>query len=162
MSTLEEREFNFLNIIHQEKNLSQRKLSKKLGISLGLTNIILKRLAKKGYIKIQGLDGRKVRYILTPKGFSEKFKRSYYYTLRTISEIAKIKRKIQELILEEYKKGNKDFIIEGKGELADLIEVVFRQLKLQNVSYRRKDKGKDRIYLISDKEKIDILKILSL
>jgi len=43
-----EREYKFLEILSAEKEISQRKLAKTLGISLGMTNLILKNLIKKG------------------------------------------------------------------------------------------------------------------
>ena len=83
-SIIGERELKIIEEISQDKNLTQRKISHRLGLSLGMTNIILKRLVSKGYIKVKGLDRRKVQYILTPKGFTEKTKKSYRYFLKTI------------------------------------------------------------------------------
>ncbi len=73
-SIIGEREPKIIEEISQDKNSTQRKISHKLGLSLGMTNIILKRLDSKGYIKVKGLNRRKVQYILTLKGFAEKTK----------------------------------------------------------------------------------------
>ncbi len=43
-----------------------------------------KNAIKKGYVKALQLNRRKIQYMLTPKGFSEKAKKSYSYTVRTI------------------------------------------------------------------------------
>ncbi len=82
-SGIGERELKIIEEISREKNLTQRKISHKLGLSLGMTNLVLKRLANKGYIKVKGLNRRKVQYILTPKGFAEKTKKSYRYYLNS-------------------------------------------------------------------------------
>ncbi|NQS89643.1 winged helix-turn-helix transcriptional regulator, partial [Patescibacteria group bacterium] len=61
-SIIDERELRIIEEISRDKNLTQRKISHKLGLSLGMTNIILKRLASKGYIKVKELNRRKVQY----------------------------------------------------------------------------------------------------
>ncbi len=120
-STIGERELRIIEEISQNRNLTQRKISRRLGLSLGITNLILKRLASKGYIKVKGLNRRKVQYIITPKGFTEKTKKSYRYFLKTIHSLREMKKKIQQLILVECKKGETHFIILGEGELADIV-----------------------------------------
>ena len=136
-SIIGERELRIIEEISQDKNLTQRKISHKLGLSLGMTNIILKRLASKGYIKVKGLNRRKVQYILTPKGFAEKTKKSYRYFLKTIHSLQEMKKKIQRLILMEYKKGKTHFVILGEGELADIVELSLKGLNKSELEYRR-------------------------
>ena len=48
-----------LNKINKEKKISQRLLSKKLGISLGKINYCLKELKKKGFVKIRNFKQSK-------------------------------------------------------------------------------------------------------
>ena len=43
-----------LNELEQNPAVTQRSLSRKLGVALGLTNLYLKRLARKGYIDLVG------------------------------------------------------------------------------------------------------------
>ncbi|MBU2578332.1 hypothetical protein KKA69_05930, partial [Patescibacteria group bacterium] len=103
--------------------------------SLGLTNLIIKNLVKTGYIKIRQLNRRKIQYILTPKGFSEKAKKSYNYTLKTIGLFRFAKQKIQELILNYYKKGINKFIVIGDNEISDIIEIAFRGIDMPEIKY---------------------------
>lgn len=134
---ISERELRIIEEISQEKSLTQRKISHKLGLSLGMTNLILKRLVNKGYIKVKGLNRRKVQYILTPKGFTEKTKKSYRYFLKTIHSLKEMKEKIQELILMECKKGRTYFIVLGDGELADVVELSLESLDKRDLVHRR-------------------------
>ena len=69
-----------------------------LGISLGKTNYLLKELAKKGLLKpknftCRGGKIRKVKYILTKKGFEEKLRLTWYFLKRTGVSGVKEKRK---------------------------------------------------------------------
>ena len=83
-SEINERELRVIEEVSRDKNLTQRKISHSLGLSLGTTNLILKKLVSKGYIKMRQLNRRKIQYILTPKGFAEKVKKSYRFFLKTI------------------------------------------------------------------------------
>ena len=86
----DEEHFKILRKIGSKSELSQRKMAKELGFSLGKLNYCLKELQKKGLIKIQNFkkNKRKINYfyILTPKGISSK-------TLLTINFM---KKKMQE------------------------------------------------------------------
>ena len=63
---------DLLDAIERQDNISQRHLSRHMGIALGLTNSYLKRCVKKGWIKITTAPANRYLYYLTPKGFSEK------------------------------------------------------------------------------------------
>lgn len=136
-SEINERELRVIEEVGRDKNLTQRKISHRLDLSLGATNFILKKLASKGYIKMRQLNRRKIQYILTPKGFAEKVKKSYRYFLKTIHSLKEMKKKIQDLILMEYEKGKTHFIILGDGELADIIELSLKDLNKSELEYRR-------------------------
>ncbi|MEA2082477.1 MAG: winged helix-turn-helix transcriptional regulator, partial [Elusimicrobiota bacterium] len=72
-----ENEYKLLLAVESGEASSQRKLAGKLNVSLGMVNLCLRRLIKQGYIKTHGLNKRKVQYLLTPKGFTEKMKKTY-------------------------------------------------------------------------------------
>jgi len=140
-SSITEKEFAIILELSSNNSSNQRTVSKKLGISLGLTNLIIKRLAKTGYIKIKQLNRRQIRYVLTPKGFSEKARKSYNYTLRTINSLTLMREKIQNLAILKYKAGIRNFIITGDNELADITEISLKKLSLSDVKYTRELKN---------------------
>ena len=59
--TLNEREFELINIIGSNLGSNQRDLSRQLDLSLGLTNMLIRRLVAKGFIRISQLNKRKVQ-----------------------------------------------------------------------------------------------------
>jgi len=132
-----EKEFKVLSQLGNDANITQRQISQNVGLSLGLVNIILKKLIKKGYVKIKRLNRRNLQYFLTPKGFSEISRRSYHYLWKTIDSVAKMKEKIQGFVLEEYSKGITQFVIVGNGELADIVEISLRNLNKKDLKFRR-------------------------
>jgi EPS-associated MarR family transcriptional regulator len=75
---------------------TQRVVSKKLGISLGKTNYLLRELIQKGLIKGESFSANpgkagKISYLLTPKGFEEKLRLTYYFLNRKEAEYNKLK-----------------------------------------------------------------------
>ncbi len=133
---ISEKEFAVIREISNNNLPDQRTIANKTGLSLGLTNLIIKKLIKTGYIKVKQLNRRKIQYILTPKGFAEKAKKSYNYTLKTIKLFKEIKSKIQQLILDFQQQGVKKFIIIGDNELTDIVEFAFKTFpEIKNLEY---------------------------
>ncbi len=114
--------------IARRPDVTQRQLASETGISLGLTNIILKRLAHKGYLKMKRLNRRNIEYILTPDGFARYSLRSYNYVLRTISSMHGLRQKIKDIVKEKAEQGAAGFVILEDGDLADIAELVLREL----------------------------------
>jgi DNA-binding MarR family transcriptional regulator len=52
--------------------ISQRSLARRLGIALGLTNLLLRRFVRKGWIRMTEIQPHRVSYLLTPQGVAEK------------------------------------------------------------------------------------------
>ena len=74
-----QRDLKLLNEVEQNAAVSQRTLADNLGVALGLTNLYLKRLARKGYIKVTTIPRHRIKYLLTPQGMAEKTRLTYQY-----------------------------------------------------------------------------------
>ena len=61
-----------LEAIDDREGVTQRHLSQRLGVALGLTNSYVKRCAQKGWIKVHQAPANRYLYYVTPKGFAEK------------------------------------------------------------------------------------------
>ena len=68
---MQDNEVLILEEIEKNPNTNQRDLSEKTGLSLGMVNLLLKKFIKKGFVKLERLNSRSFRYILTPEGFKE-------------------------------------------------------------------------------------------
>lgn len=120
---MDEREFELINIIGPKLASNQRDISHQLNLSLGMTNMLIRRLVTKGYIRISQLDKKKVEYILTSKGFTEKMQKSIKYTMKTISSIGQVKRRVQALVSGFHDKGVRKFYMLGESDLCGIIEM---------------------------------------
>src|SRR3989304_148104 len=70
--SLDVRELEILEKIENNGHLTQRELSKEVGIALGLINHLLKKMVKKGWVKIKNVGARRIKYLITPEGAREK------------------------------------------------------------------------------------------
>ena len=88
-----------LNKIKSEKKVSQRLLSKELGMSLGKINYCLRELKKKGFIKIENFKKShakmKYLYVLTPRGLKEKTKITIKFMKLKMQEYENLKRELK-------------------------------------------------------------------
>lgn len=123
-NNLDEREFELINIIGPSITVNQRDLSRQMNISLGMINMLIRRLVTKGYLRTQQLNKRKVQYILTPQGIAEKMQKSVKYTLKTINSITAIRKAVEQIIQQFISAGETSFYIFGRSDFAQLVEMV--------------------------------------
>ena len=65
----EEYNRQILQAIASGERVTQRSLASDLGVALGLTNLLIRRLVAKGYLKVAGMGTRHVRYLMTAAGW---------------------------------------------------------------------------------------------
>tara|TARA_B100000965_G_scaffold381663_2_gene379318 strand:- start:1001 stop:1387 length:387 start_codon:yes stop_codon:yes gene_type:complete len=108
----DEEHFKILRKIGSKSELSQRKMAKELGFSLGKLNYCLKELQKKGLIKIQNFkkNKRKINYfyILTPKGISSKTLLTINFMKKKMQEYDELKMEIEKDNLQKMNKKNQN------------------------------------------------------
>ena len=83
-------ELRVLQNLAKTDNATQRDIANYTGISLGNVNIIIKRLFNKGLVKLERINARTVRYILTPRGLRERAEATYRFIVdscRMINDI---------------------------------------------------------------------------
>ncbi|MBU1026754.1 MAG: winged helix-turn-helix transcriptional regulator [Candidatus Margulisbacteria bacterium] len=146
-----ENELKIIDEISRESSLTQRELSQKTNLSLGAVNIILKRLVKRGAIKTKNLNPKKVEYMITPIGFSEKAKKSYNYFLKTVNLVKFVKLEIAKIVLEEFNRGQKKFVILGDDDLVDIIELALKGFDYERVESINQKKDKNVLILLGEK-----------
>ena len=116
--------------IEQDGSSSQRELSRRLDLSLGLINTFLKRLVNKGYFKIKTMPQNRVKYFLTPKGLARKSRLTVKYLRYSVN----FYKEIKNLLLNKYKEmeanGLNSILFLGAGEVAEL---AYLYLQLTNM-----------------------------
>lgn len=73
---INEDDLKVLHLVHNNPEISQRGIAKKMGFSLGKVNYCIKALTEIGFIKLQNFSQSDQKigylYVLTPKGIKEK------------------------------------------------------------------------------------------
>ena len=109
-----------LEVVEKDDNLTQRTLSSKLGIALGLANTYLKRCVEKGLIKIQHAPRNRYLYYLTPKGFSEKARLTGEYLKYSFDFYRKAKKEYIDIIDYCHRNGFRKVVLSDLSELAEI------------------------------------------
>ena len=117
-----DKEAIILEHIYYNDSPKQRELADKAGISLGMTNAILKRLIEKGWLMTKRLNSRNISYVVSPAGIEEIFKRGYRYFKRTIEDVILYKEEIEKLVEKAVSEGYKGVVLVGKSDLEFIVE----------------------------------------
>ncbi len=120
---LNDNEYMILTEIVDGDSINQRKLSKKLGVSLGTVNALLSKMTREGIIKVEQVSGRQVAYMLTPKGMLEKAKKTVSYLKVHYRAIYQSKEKIKLLIDEFAKQYGHIVVLKDKDEFGAIIDI---------------------------------------
>ena len=115
----------------REPEISQRALAARLGIALGLVNSYIKRLYKKGHIKVKTLPRNRIKYIITPQGFTEKARLTYTYMNYSIQYFREIRLNIERTYARMMSENSKRILLWGDGEIAELCFISARGLPLK-------------------------------
>src|SRR5438128_8230552 len=130
-----QRDLLLLSELDRNGGATQRTLAIKLGVALGLTNLYLKRLARKGYIKITTIPRNRIKYLLTPRGMGEKSRLTYLYMQYSLSYYRDMRQRLKDVLSGLSSAGAKRIVIAGTGELAELADISVRVLDLTLVAF---------------------------
>jgi len=117
---MSQHELKTLLEIKENPTLTQRSLSHRLNISLGLTNAIIKNLIYRGWIKAKKDTGRKLLYIITPKGMTNVSRLMYKRFQETLHYYHYTKDLLTAYLMKLYQQGEKTVNIYGTGQLAEI------------------------------------------
>ena len=121
--------------LKDDPSLSQRSLAHKLNISLGLTNSILQNLIHRGLIKAKKMTGRKILYLITPKGMVQATNFIYDRVRETQHYYQYAKDLLTTHFTNLYDKGVRKAAIYGTGQLAEItyLSLLDSPLKLHSI-----------------------------
>jgi DNA-binding MarR family transcriptional regulator len=130
-----QRDLILLSELDRNGGATQRGLATKLGVALGLTNLYLKRLARKGYIKITTIPRNRIRYLLTPQGFAEKSRLTYQYMQYSLSYYRDMRGRLKDMLSSLEGIHGQRVAICGTGELAELTYLALREMNIDCIGF---------------------------
>ncbi len=135
MNVQGQRDLLLLSEVERDAGVTQRSLSTKLGLALGLTNLYLKRLARKGYIKITTIPRNRIQYLLTPQGLTEKSRLTYLYMQHSLTYYRDMRARLTEMMSTCDASYGQRVVIYGTTELAELAYLSLREMNIDCVGF---------------------------
>jgi DNA-binding MarR family transcriptional regulator len=137
-------ELEILAELETDTAVSQRTLARRLGIALGLTNLIVRKLVRRGWVRMIHVKPNRVRYLITPTGLAEKARMTRDYLAHTIRFYADARSRIVARLDElseswpRDESGNGDsakrIAFYGSGEVAEIGYVCLQDTDLSLVA----------------------------
>lgn len=128
--------------------VTQRSLSRELGIAVGLVNSYVKRCINKGLIKVQQIPPRRYGYYLTPKGFLEKSQLVASYFVHSFDFFRRARASCEETLATAAAAGHKRIGLVGASELSEIAVIVATELDVEIVAIVDAGIGKPRLLRI--------------
>lgn len=112
--------FRILDEVSKGGELTQRTLSQRLGVALGLTNLYVRRLTKKGLIKVVNLKPNRLRYELTPSGIAQKTSLAFQYVQDSYVFYREARKSLTKTFGGMKAAGARSVVLYGTGDLAEI------------------------------------------
>lgn len=124
MPDIKQQEYELLSEIAQDSMVTQANLSKRLGIAVGSVNWYIKRLIKRGYVKVSHLDRTRLQYDLTPEGMTVFSERAMQYAKDSLKIYKSYRQKAQSVVAELQAKGvSQVYLEDSDNEIMDILRL---------------------------------------
>lgn len=124
-----------LNAVQDNHELTQRSVSKEMGIALGLVNAYLKRCVRKGYVKVRQIPRNRYAYYLTPKGFTEKSRLTAEYFSQSFKFFRLARIECDQLFELCAKRKWKRVVLAGASDLGEIATLCARDFPVTLVGF---------------------------
>jgi len=137
------RELRLLEEVETTPEVSQRHLANQLGVALGVANLLVKNLAKKGYIRATRAGWKRWVYNLTPAGIGRKAQLTARYVERVLDHYRKVRTLLQKDFQDVNFSAESRMGIYGTGELGELMYMILTDMGVNKIDFIDKDGGKE-------------------
>ena len=117
-------EIDLLTALERQEVVTQPALAKRLSISVGMVNALLKRAVRKGLVKAKAAPYKRWAYYVTPEGFQEKSRLVAQYLDASLAFFRMARREYRTLFLDGQRMGFRRFVLVGRGEVAEIALLV--------------------------------------
>ncbi len=128
------RSLQLLSEISGEEPLSQRELSRRLGIAVGLVNSYLKNLVSKGFVRVKDFPSNRYAYLLTPQGLAEKSRLAYQHLSYFTSLYTVARQDYLDLFRRLEDAGVREVVFCGVDEVAEVAYLSLKETGLDLVA----------------------------
>lgn len=142
-------ELEFLTSLEQGEVTTQARLSKRIAVSVGLINALLRRAMHKGYVKAKAAPYKRYAYYLTPKGFAEKSRLVAEYLETSLDFFRTAREEYGEAFARARAAGLRRLAFVGGSELAEIALLAARQEGMEIVCILDREINEEQRYGIT-------------
>jgi DNA-binding PadR family transcriptional regulator len=147
-SPREMRELSLLQELEKDPVISQRELSHRFGMALGVTNACLRNMALKGWIRVRDTDHHRTGYFITPKGTDEKNRLLVKRVAYNVRHYSQLKSLMADLLFDLQRENIQRLVFYG---VSEEMEVAFITLN---------ETGVELVGIVEDEDKRPTRKVL--
>jgi DNA-binding MarR family transcriptional regulator len=119
--TLLYKEFMILDLIEKDANITQREISKTIGVAVSMVNQYIENFVEKGLIKKKKHSTKTVEYFVTRKGLERKKLLNISYLKNSQILYDSARENIEKFLNQLEIKGKKKLFLYGAGEVAEIL-----------------------------------------
>jgi hypothetical protein len=132
-SPREMRELSLLQELEKDPVISQRELSHRFGMALGVTNSCLRNMALKGWIRIRDASHHRTGYFITPKGADEKNRLLLKMAAYNVRHYSHLKSLMVGLLLDLQRENIRRLVFYGVSEEMEVAFVTLNETGVELV-----------------------------
>lgn len=114
------KDLDILEQLEENPDSTQAVLASQLGVAVGTINWHVKRLVDKGCLKIQRLERRKLKYIITPEGITLRTRLALDYIQSSFQLYRLIRQRMQTVLDQCAEAHYQTLILSGDGDVAEI------------------------------------------
>ncbi len=118
-----ERELRLLEALERDPEVTQAGLAVQLGVAVGSVNWYLKRLIRKGYVKVTHLQRRKMKYLVTPEGLALKAHLTLQYMKASLRVYRELRQAAREALRQVRRSGYGAVCARGRDEAMEIFRL---------------------------------------
>jgi len=126
-------ELNLLSEMERTPEATQRSLAKQMGVSLGLTNLVVRNVARKGYVRVLQAGWRRRFYALTPAGLIRQIQLTLGYVNPFGGDYQHVKLLLRNELESQSLNAESRVAMYGDGDFGQLVYLGLRDLGIDEI-----------------------------
>ena len=139
-------EIEFLSALENGEAVTQMSLAKRVSVSVGLVNALLRRATQKGLIKVKAAPYKRYAYYLTPRGLAEKSRLVTEYLEVSLDFFRRAREEYVALFGRVKACGEEKVILVGQGELVEIALLAAREVDIEVLGLLDHEVDTERLY----------------
>jgi len=124
-----------LSEVDDTPDVTQRQLSSRVGIALGLTNVLLKTLVSRGYVKVSQASWKRRLYTLTPDGFSHRLRLMTSYVHSFLDHYQNVRQTLRDQLEPLALNAESRIAICKTGQFAELVFLALKEIGIEEIDF---------------------------